>query len=333
MPEQNGTEGEALRLQVAAARSEDVGKGVARLSREAMRTLGIEQGEVIELSGKGSTAAIAVRPHPDDEGLNIIRLDGLQRANARVGISDYVEVHKAEVRPAQRVTLAPGQKNLQLRGSGEALKRTLYMRPLMSGDLISTSVYRRSEPSGMPDDLFDSFFSRATYGLQEIRLVVVSTKPKGIVQVTADTEVELLPEYVEPEEHRAKDVTYDDVGGLGSTIDQVREMIELPLKHPELFQRLGIDPPKGVLLHGPPGTGKTLLARAVAAESDARFFHIGGPEIMGRFYGESEQRLREIFSRRSRTRRPSSSSTRSTPSRPSARRRAARWSGGSWRSC
>ncbi|MFW6084455.1 MAG: CDC48 family AAA ATPase, partial [Gemmatimonadota bacterium] len=153
-----------------------------------------------------------------------------------------------------------------------------------------------AERGMFPEDIFRMFFEQQAYGLQEMRLRVVSTNPRGIVRVEEGTEIELTPEYVEPEEAaRRTDVTYDDVGGLGDTIQQVREMIELPLKHPELFGRLGIEPPKGVLLHGPPGTGKTLLARAVANESDANFFHIGGPEIMGRFYGESEQRLREVF--------------------------------------
>ncbi|HYG70305.1 MAG TPA: CDC48 family AAA ATPase, partial [Anaeromyxobacteraceae bacterium] len=140
------------------------------------------------------------------------------------------------------------------------------------------------------------FGQQRAFGLQEIRLVVVSTTPRGIVQVTESTEIELLPEYTEPQESSGPiGVTYDDVGGLGDTIEQVREMIELPLKHPELFARLGIDPPKGVLLYGPPGTGKTLLAKAVANESDASFFSINGPEIMGRYYGESEERLRGVF--------------------------------------
>ncbi len=133
------------------------------------------------------------------------------------------------------------------------------------------------------------------YGLQEIRLVVVSTHPRGVVQVNEQTVVELRPQYEEPKEARRADVTYDDIGGLGSSVEQVREMVELPLRHPELFQRLGIDPPKGVLLYGPPGTGKTLLARAVANETEANFFHIAGPEIMGSKYGESEERLRQVF--------------------------------------
>ena len=133
------------------------------------------------------------------------------------------------------------------------------------------------------------------YALQEIRLTVISTVPKGIVHIDANTEVELRPEYTEAADTRRADVTYDDLGGIGTTIDQIREMIELPLRYPEIFERLGVDPPKGVLLYGPPGTGKTRLARAVANESDANFFHIAGPEIMGSAYGESERRLREVF--------------------------------------
>jgi transitional endoplasmic reticulum ATPase len=177
------------------------------------------------------------------------------------------------------------------------LRRTLFQRPLVAGDIISTSIYQRNQmqPGGVPDDLFRMFFEQPAFGLQEIRLRVISTVPRGIVQIAQETEIELLPEFVEMEEQRPATVTYDDLGGLGETLGQVREMIELPLKHPELFQQLGIDPPKGVLLYGPPGTGKTLLARAVANEADARFFHIAGPEIMGRYYGESEQRLREVF--------------------------------------
>ncbi|MDI3306432.1 MAG: AAA family ATPase [Acetobacteraceae bacterium] len=194
--------------------------------------------------------------------------------------------------------MAPAQKNLRLSGSGEALRRTFMGRPLTTGDVTSTSVYQRllgTPPDGMPDELYHRFFAQQAYALQEIRLVVVGTTPKGIVRVGQETEVELLPEYVEPKETRRADVTYDDIGGLGDAVDQVREMVELSLRHSELFQRLGIDPPKGVILHGPPGTGKTLLAKAAANESETSFFSIAGPEIMGSHYGESEQRLRDIF--------------------------------------
>lgn len=289
---------EGVRLQVAGAKPQDVGKGVARIGASAFRGLGIQEGDTIAVVGKRLTAAIALPPYTEDEGLDVVRLDGLQRANSGVGMGDHVEVRTVDVEPARKVVLAPGQKNVRLRGSPELLRRTLFRRPLVGGDIISTAVYRPSsgtDGQGFPEDVFRTFFQQPAYGLQEIRLIVVSTNPRGVVRVAEDTEIELLPEFTEPEEARRVDVTYDDVGGLGDTVHQVREMVELPLKHPELFQRLGIDPPKGVLLHGPPGTGKTLLARAVANEADAEFFHIAGPEIMGRYYGESEGRLREIF--------------------------------------
>jgi transitional endoplasmic reticulum ATPase len=289
-----------VKVQVAGAKPQDVGTGTARLSRRVMRELGLREGDVLRVDGKRTTAVIALPPYSEDEGLEVVRLDGLQRGNAGISIGDSVEVMRADAKPARRVQLAPAQKNLRLVGSGDMLRRTLFRRPLIAGDVISTSIYQRSaqgqQGGNIPDDLFRMFFEQPAFGLQEIRLRVITTTPRGIVQIAEDTDIELLPEYVEESEteHRA-DVTYDDVGGIGSTLEQVREMVELPLKHPELFQRLGIDPPKGVLLYGPPGTGKTLLARAVASEADAKFFHIGGPEIMGRYYGESEQRLREIF--------------------------------------
>ena len=296
MVEQPNTE---VRVQVAGAKPQDVGTGTARLSRKAMEQAGLREGDVVELAGKRTTAAIVLPPYPEDEGLDVIRLDGLQRGNAGVSIGDSVKIAHGETRPARRIQLAPAQKNLRLVGSGEMLRRTLFQRPLVAGDIISTSIYQRGQVGpdrgNMPDDLFRMFFDQPAFGLQEIRLRVITTTPRGTVQVAQDTEIELLPEFVEMEEQRAASVSYDDIGGLGDTLGQVREMIELPLKYPELFQRLGIDPPKGVLLYGPPGTGKTLLARAVANEADAKFFHIAGPEIMGRFYGESEQRLRDIF--------------------------------------
>ena len=295
------SEQRTLRAQVAGAKTQDVGSGGARVGHRILQGLGMREGEVLEVVGKRSTAVIALPPYPEDDGLDIVRLDGLQRVNADVGISDHVEVRRADLKPARRITIAPAQKNLRLMGSGDALRRNLFRRPVVAGDVISTSVQRaapsRATDAGGqdPEEIIRSFLQQSAYGLQEIRLRVVGTNPRGVVQVVAETEIELLPEYVEAEEPRRADVTYDDIGGLGNTVEQVREMIELPLKHPELFQRLGIDPPKGVLLHGPPGTGKTLLAKAVANEADAQFYHIAGPEIMGRHYGESEQRLREIF--------------------------------------
>ena len=294
---------DVVRLQVAGAQNPDVGKGVARIGADALAQLGLTPGAIVELTGKRTTAAIALPPYSADAGLDIIRLDGLLRANASVGMGDHVEVAPAHVRPATRVVLAPAQQGVRLQGSGRALLRTLMGRPVASGDVISTSVYRQGAGPeggnlpGMPPDLYRQLFGQQRgFGLQEIRLVVTQTAPRGIVQVTEETEIELLPEYSEPESGEGPvGITYDDIGGLGDTVDQVREMIELPLKHPELFSRLGIDPPKGVLLYGPPGTGKTLLAKAVANETNAHFLVINGPEIMGRYYGESEGRLREVF--------------------------------------
>ena len=283
------------RLQVANARPDDSGRGLARLSRATMNALGLKEGDIVEIVGKRATPARAVLPYAEDEGLDILRLDGLQRANAGVGSGDFVELRRAASRAAPRGVLAPPQQNLRLEGSTQALKRSFGMRPLTQGDIVATSGQQRVERGNLPPEL-RQMLNAPAYSLQEIRLTVVSTVPKGIVHIDADTEVELRPEYEEATDTaRRADVTYDDLGGMGDTIDQLREMVELPLRYPELFQRLGVDPPKGVLLHGPPGTGKTRLAKAVANESHAEFFHIAGPEIMGSAYGESEKRLRELF--------------------------------------
>jgi transitional endoplasmic reticulum ATPase len=283
------------KVQVASLPPADSGRGFARLPDRLMDELGLSEGDVIEIVGKRSTAARAIRPYGEDEGIDIIRLDGLQRANAGVGSGDFVEVRKAESKPATRVVFAPAQPNVRLQGSSDALKRTFAGRPLVEGDTVSTVGHQRVT-SDVPE-VIRQMINAPAFALQELRLVVVSTAPAGIVHIDAKTAVELLPEYTarDGEGQRRADVTYDDLGGMRDTIDGLREMVELPLRHPELFQRLGVDPPKGVLLHGPPGTGKTLLARAVANESAAKFFHIAGPEIMGSAYGESERRLREIF--------------------------------------
>ncbi|HJO67954.1 MAG TPA: CDC48 family AAA ATPase [Sphingomonas sanguinis] len=280
------------KIQVANSRPEDSGRGLAHMPRTLMAALGITEGDVVEIVGKQATPARAVAPYQEDEGLDLLRIDGLQRANAGVGSGDFVEVRKVESKPATRVVFAPAQQNLRLQGSAQALKRTFFNRPLCQGDVVATAGQQRV--TNMPPGVAQ-FMNAPAYALQEIRLAVVAASPKGVVHIDENTEVELRPEYEEPREARRADVTYDDIGGMASTIDQLREMVELPLRYPELFERLGVEPPKGVLLHGPPGTGKTRLARAVANESDAQFFLINGPEIMGSAYGESEQRLREIF--------------------------------------
>ena len=284
-------EAKAVKLQVAAARQEESGQGIARLPKSAMGALGITEGDVVEIEGKRVTAARAVLAYAEDEGLDVIRLDGLQRANAEVGGGDHVQVRKGESRPAQRVVFAPAQREMKLQGPGEALKRNFFGRPLLAGDLVATTG--QTPVRDMPPQVA-RMLNAPAFALTQIRLNVVSTVPKGVVHIDENTEVELREEFEEARAGRGE-VNYDDVGGMGDTIRQLREMVELPLRYPELFTRLGVDPPKGVLLHGPPGTGKTRLAKAVANESDASFFTINGQEIMGSAYGESERRLREVF--------------------------------------
>ncbi|MBB3764625.1 CDC48 family AAA ATPase [Sphingomicrobium lutaoense] len=281
------------KVQVASLPPADSGRGIARLPDGLMRELGLKDGDPIEIRGKRVTPAVAVSAYDDDKGLDIIRIDGLQRSNAGVGTGDFVNVARTSVKPATRVVFAPAQANVRLQGSAEALHRSFAHRPLTKGDFVATAGHQRVN-ADMPEQL-RRLLNAPAFALQEIRLKVVDTVPAGIVQIDANTEVSLQPAGErEPSDGRAS-VTYDDLGGMTDTIDALREMVELPLRHPELFQRLGVDPPKGVLLHGPPGTGKTMLARAVANESDAKFFHIAGPEIMGSAYGESEKKLRGLF--------------------------------------
>lgn len=288
---------QAIRLQVAAARQEESGNGFARLPRSALSVLGVTEGDVIEIEGKRITAARVQAPYAEDEGLDLIRLDGLQRANAEVGSGDHVQVRKAQSKPAQRVVFALAQREMRLQGPGQALKRNFFGRSLVAGDIVATTG--QQQVRDMPPEVA-RLFNAPAFALTQIRLSVVSTVPKGIVHIDEHTEVELREEFEEARGSRG-DVNYDDVGGMGDTIQQLREMVEPPLRHPELFTRLGVDPPKGVLLHGPPGTGKTRLARAVANESEASFFVINGPEIMGSAYGESERRLREVFEEAAKT--------------------------------
>src|SRR3989338_4035938 len=269
----------------------DFGRGIIRISAKDMKSILVSEGDVIEIEGKRKTGAIAVRAYPVDVGLDIIRMDGLERRNCGAGIGEVVKVKSAEVKEAKTVTIAPARKGIIIHMGNNLMKQNLLMRPVMTGDVIIPNPVvqdRRSQTT-----LFEQFFGMdfgdflfTPFG--EEKFVVVNTEPKGIVRITRATEVELLPQATKPlEEEKIPEVTYEDLGGLHEEIKKVREMIELPLKHPELFERLGIEPPKGILLHGPPGTGKTLLAKAVANESGAKFFVINCPEVMSKFYGES----------------------------------------------
>jgi len=289
-------EGKEIKLRVGELTERaDFGRGIVRIDTKNMRKIGVKEGDVVEIVGKRSTGAIAVRAYPADVGLDIIRMDGLVRRNCGAGIGEFVAVRKAEVQEAEHVTLAPARKGVIIRAPGSTLQQALLMRPVKVGDIIIPNpVVRRrgtlfEEIFGIDIDqmLFTSF--------GEEKFIVVSTKPKGIVRITEATEIEILPEMTKPIEERVPEVTYEDIGGLKEEIKKIREMVELPLKHPELFERLGIEPPKGVLLYGPPGCGKTLLAKAVANESGANFYAINGPEIMSKYYGQSEENLRKIF--------------------------------------
>ena len=289
---------EVIKLKVASAHQDDVERGIVRVDSGIMKQVGIRPGEPIEIEGKRKTVAIAERAYPADVGLNIIRMDGLLRGNAKTGIGEYVIVRKAEVKPADYVKIAPIERNVMISIPPQVAKRNLLGRPLSKGDVISFGSARRKRFTieGSPfEDIFNLFEESGFFNLSKLRLIVADTKPKGFVIVTEDTEIEVSPKAVEVKEERVPEVTYEDIGGLSDAIKKIREMVELPIKHPEIFNRLGIEPPKGVLLYGPPGTGKTLLAKAVANESDAYFISIAGPEIMSKWVGEAEKKLREIF--------------------------------------
>ncbi len=290
----------SLKLKVAEAVQDDVNKGIVRIDSGFMRQIGIRPGDVVEITGQRTTLAIADRSYPGDVGLNIIRMDGITRRNAKTSIGELVIVKKAtDVKEAKKVIIAPARKGIFIRASPQIFKNGLLGRAVVKGDIVALggTTRRRTTMSKSPffDDIFSMFDEGLPgFGFSDLKFVVVDVIPKKAV-ITELTEVVFKPEAVEVVEERIPEVTYEDIGGLGDEIKKVREMIELPLKHPEIFERLGIEPPKGVLLHGPPGTGKTLLAKAVANETNAHFILINGPEIMSKYYGQSEENLRKKF--------------------------------------
>jgi transitional endoplasmic reticulum ATPase len=259
---------------VKEAAHEDAGRGIARVSIDVMKALDLTSGDVIEIQGRSKAAAIVWPGFAQDTGHAIIRIDGNIRANAGIGIDDKLSIKKTDAGYAERVIIQPTQP-IRLTGGEKLLSRLLMGRPAVEGQSIRVNIL------GNP-----------------ITFVIAKVSPKGIAIVNQNTWIELKETPYVPKEgvrREVSDVHYEDIGGLGRELEMVREMIELPLRHPELFERLGIDPPKGVLLYGPPGTGKTLIAKAVANEVDAHFISLSGPEIMSKYYGESEERLREVF--------------------------------------
>ncbi|OGS51918.1 MAG: AAA family ATPase [Euryarchaeota archaeon RBG_13_61_15] len=259
-------------LRVVQAKTADDGKGIARVDPALMKILKLNQGDTVMIEGTRSTAITVYTGYPEDENRGTIRIDGVTRKNAGVGLDEKLAIRKIVPKPATKVTLAPTQP-LKLLGGEEYLAQNLEGRPMVKGDLIEVSVMGR-----------------------KFTLVVQGFQPSGEAAIIQNfTQVKLSEKPAKEEVAKGPKVAYEDIGGLKDEVHKVREMIELPLRHPELFEKLGVEAPKGVLLHGPPGTGKTLLAKAVASETSATFTSIGGPEIMSKFYGESEERLRDIF--------------------------------------
>ncbi len=273
-----------IQLTVAKAYPNDSGRGIARLDPHTLMILQLTPGDIIELEGKRRTSAKVWRADRIDWDQNIIRIDGFIRQNAGAGIGDSIKIKKIDVKAAKKVVLAPPEgTSIQFGGEAEEMvKRQIMKRSVTRGDIIPV-VSTMAHP----------FLGRVVTG-QTIPLVAIEAEPEGILLITDGTEIKLREKPVVLEV-TGTGITYEDIGGLSDEIQRLREMIELPMKHPEIFERLGIESPKGVLMYGPPGTGKTLIARAVANESGANFFSIAGPEIMSKYYGESEQRLRELF--------------------------------------
>ncbi|RXG34086.1 CDC48 family AAA ATPase [Methanohalophilus sp. WG1-DM] len=273
---------EELQIKVEKAHPIDFGRGIIRLDPSTLLSLQLSPGDIVLIEGKRQTTAKVWRADRQDWGQGIARIDGYTRQNAEVGIGERITLSKAEPIPAEKVLLAPPEGIVMEFGDNTSavIKHNILKRPLVKGDIIPII----------------SSMGQTTPGSQAIPLIAVETEPSdGILIISENTEIQLQQKPVVGYEGAARGINYEDIGGLRTEIQRVREMIELPLKHHELFLRLNIDPPKGVILYGPPGTGKTLIARAVASESNAYFINIAGPEIMGKYYGESEERLRKIF--------------------------------------
>ncbi|MBI4148489.1 AAA family ATPase, partial [Candidatus Woesearchaeota archaeon] len=282
-----------LKLKVAEAIQDDVNKGIVRIDSTYMREIDVRPGDIVELEGGRETVAIVDRAYPSDIGLDFIRMDGLTRKNAKTGIGEPIAVRKIEVKEAKKIVIAPAREGIVVKASTHIFKQGLLGRAVVKGDWVSLGGTRRRRTAMSGSPFFDEVFSMLGddgligLGFGDIKFVVAETQPKQPVIITDNTEIVLNPEAVELKEEGAPDITYEDIGGLEEEVKKIREMVELPLKHPEIFQRLGVEPPKGVLLHGPPGTGKTLLAKAVANETNSHFISINGPEVMSKYYGQS----------------------------------------------
>ena len=289
-----------IKLKVMEALQEEAYKGIVRIDSQTMKLINVHPGDVIEIEGGRITLGIVDRAYPTDIGQQIIRMDGILRRNAKTGIGEAVTIRRADVKEAKNITIAPAQKGVMIQANPEIFKRGLLGRPIVKGDIVvlGGAKSRRQTMTGSPfEEIFDVFEQNfmGNFGFGGLKFIVAETTPKQPVIITENTVVNISSKALDVTEEQVPEVTYEDIGGLSEEIKKIREMVELPLKHPEIFERLGIEPPKGVLLHGPPGTGKTLLAKAVANEVDANFILVNGPELTSKFYGESEKKIRSIF--------------------------------------
>lgn len=290
-----------VKLKVMEALQEEAYKGIVRIDAQNMREINIRPGDIVEIEGVRKTVGIADRAYPTDVGQNVIRMDGILRRNAKTSLGENVTIRKAEVKEATSVTIAPAQTNISIQADPFIFKRGLLGRPVYKGDQIALggTTRRKTTMTGSPfEDIFD-FFEQdegSPFGFGKLKFLILHTEPKNApVIITEGTKLNLKSKIEEVPEEKVIDITYEDVGGLTDEIKKIREMVELPLKHPEIFERLGIQPPKGVLLHGPPGTGKTLLAKAVANETNAQFIHLDSPSVMSKYVGEAERKIRTVF--------------------------------------
>ena len=272
MAEDQPPRGKTVTLRVKKAHERDAGRFIIRIDSQTMEKLKVQTGDILGIKGRKETAGIVWPAYPQDEGQSIIRMDGRMRRNAGVSLEELLEVYQVQERPAISVVLAPMEMKFPVKDFDDFVKQKLLNCPVVKDDTVHVSVLGRP-----------------------VRFIVRRSRPLGVVLMALNTQLTIQSEPPKELEVGVPYITYEEIGGLDDEIQRIREMVELPLKHPELFARLGITPPKGVLLFGPPGCGKTLLAQAVANESEAHFISINGPEIMSKFYGESEKRLRQIF--------------------------------------
>ena len=293
-----------VKLKVQEAYQEEAYKGIVRIDSQTMREIGVKAGDIVEITGGRTTVGIVDRAYPSDIGQKIIRMDGIIRRNAKTGIGEQVDITQADIREAKSITVAPAQQGVMIQAANpEMFKHGLLGRAVTKGDIISLggAKRRRRTMTGSPfEDIFSGIFddlATSPLGFGSLKFIVADVNPKKPCIITENTQLKISSKTVEVSESDEKvlEVTYEDIGGLQEEVTKMREMVELPLKNPEIFELLGIAPPKGVLLHGPPGTGKTLLAKAVANETNANFILVNGPELLSKFYGETEKKIRNLF--------------------------------------